>query len=62
MKRLSAGRLLLLAALLAACALAAIAFGAVTIPFAELFNEQNRQILLLRSARVLLAMMAGAGT
>ena len=61
MKRLSTGKLLLLLALLAAAACAAVATGAVNIPFSELFAEQNRQILLLRSARVLLAMMAGAG-
>lgn len=54
-------KMLVLAILLVAAAVWGVVAGQANIPFSELFLEKNRQILLLRLARILLAMAAGSG-
>ncbi|MGE5309223.1 MAG: FecCD family ABC transporter permease [Deltaproteobacteria bacterium] len=54
-------KLFLLAALFLVAITAALSIGAVDIPFARLFDPQNRAILLLRLTRVILGLVAGCG-
>ena len=61
MRKISTVKVLLLFILFCAAVTAGVTIGAVNIPLVELFSPQNRQILLLRSSRVILAVLSGAG-
>lgn len=54
-------RILWLLAVLAGAVLFGICKGSVNIPFSELFSEENRPILYLRLARIMIGIFAGAG-
>lgn len=61
MNKIPVKKIILLAAIFILAIIAGILKGAVNLSFLELFSAQNRQILNLRIARVVLAIVAGSG-
>ena len=61
MNRSARRKILVLVALVGFAAFLGIAKGAVSIPLAELFLRENRQILFLRLLRILMGAVAGSG-
>jgi iron complex transport system permease protein len=57
----SVAAILVIAAALVASIAAAVSFGAVNIPLAQLFSGQNHMIFILRITRVALGLIAGCG-
>jgi len=55
------GIIIALAAILTVCALVSVSFGAVKIDLRGFFDPANSQVLKIRAARVILAIIAGGG-